>query len=375
MANNSRIHFGCESIGFSKLGSAVYVPGRGVQSAGITTNIQLTPVFQLGDLNLYENMELVPEVEFTAEKCLDGNPLLCHLATNGALAGSLVGRSNIRSTIALNVFGDTQTSASGTSIAEVNLSGTYWSSSTFSFPIEGTFRESFTAVGNDKQWRDIAGGTTMLFSGFFTGKEQPLALTSGSGGIQRRQDLIFYPIGQGYSTQEGSSSLDVNGQVDAFLTILPPQIAGISSSGTNDRDANGNFGCHVQSINISANLGRDSIFELGRMGPFFRYVAWPVEITTEIEILATKWDNVSVLSAGIYSTGPNMGNNVTNSSIRVRAREGTFINLGSNNKLQSVSYTGGDTGGGNVMVRYTYQTYNEMTISHPADPSALPFPY
>jgi len=38
------------------------------------------------------------------------------------------------------------------------------------------------------------------------------------------------------------------------------------------------------------------------------------------------------------------------------------INLGAKNKLSSVSYSGGDTGGGNATITYSYSNFNEMTV-------------
>ncbi len=375
---NRRVFYAITSIGFSPFGSTTYTPVKGAQQAGITTNFSLEKVGQLGQLSTYENVELVPEIEFTAEKCLDGYPLMMHLATQGTSAGTLIARSNLQTTIALNVFGDTQLSASGASIAEVIMSGMYWSASSFSFPSDGPFKESFTAVGNNKQWRDTAGGTAMLFSGFFVNNEQPFALTSGSGGIQRREDLIFYPVANGSPSQETGATLDENSQLVAFLTILPPDIPGISSSGTNDRDSTGQFGAHVTDITCGATLGRDSIYELGRKGPYFRFVNFPVDVTTEIGITVLKWDNVSALAEGLFTTGVNAGNNLLNRSIRIRTRDGTFINTGTKNKLTSVVYGGGDTGGSNVTAKFSYSTQNDFTVSHAKDPSNganVPWPF
>lgn len=371
---NRRIFYAIQSIGFSKLGSTTYIEGHGVQQVGITTSFDIESVGELGQIEVYENVELVPNVEFTAEKVIDGYPPLVCLATNGSPNSTLVGRSNARTTIALNVFSDFQSSASGTSISEVNLSGMYWSASTFNLSLDGNYTESFTAVGNDKYWRDIAGGASMLFSGFFTNNDQPFALTSGSGGVQRREDLIFYPVGNGSPAAENLGTLDENGQVAAFLTILPPEIDGISSSGTNDRDSSGQFGAHVGDISVNVSLGRDSINEQGRRGPYHRFVNFPVDVTTEISVTATKWDNVNALAEGIYTTGPNRGNNLLNRSIRLRCREGLFLNLGTRNKLTNVSYTGGDTGGGNVTVTYSYMNKSSLNITHPRDPSNLPYP-
>ena len=40
------------------------------------------------------------------------------------------------------------------------------------------------------------------------------------------------------------------------------------------------------------------------------------------------------------------------------------FNLGSGNKLSSHSYSGGDTGGGNVNETFTYLTYNDLDIEY-----------
>jgi hypothetical protein len=39
------------------------------------------------------------------------------------------------------------------------------------------------------------------------------------------------------------------------------------------------------------------------------------------------------------------------------------IDLGTKNKLTSVNYTGGDTGGGNATVTYSYQTFNFLKVT------------
>lgn len=375
MAANRRIFYGIQSIGFSRYGSTTYIEGHGVQNVGITTTFNLESISEYGQVEVYENIEILPEIEVTAEKVIDGYPPIVCLSTNGSPNGSLVGRSNVRTTMALNVFSDFQVSASGNSISEVILSGIYWASSNFNFSVDARYTESWSGVGNDKIWRDTAGGTPMLFSGFFLGNDSPFALTSGSGGVQGREDMIFYPIGNGSPAAENIQTLDENGQVAAFLTILPPDVDGISSSGTNNRNSNGEFSSHVGDITVSVTLGRDAIYEQGRRGPYHRFANFPVDVTTEINVTATKWDNVTALADGIYTSGPNAGNNTTNRSIRIRCREGLFLNMGTKNRLQGTNYTGGDTGGGNVNVQYTYQTQSKLDITHPRDPSGIPWPW
>ena len=45
---------------------------RGVQSVGMTTTFNFEQVFELGQIETYEYVELEPEIEFTIEKVLDG---------------------------------------------------------------------------------------------------------------------------------------------------------------------------------------------------------------------------------------------------------------------------------------------------------------
>ena len=61
--------------------------------------------------------------------------------------------------------------------------------------------------------------------------------------------------------------------------------------------------------------------------------------------------------------------NITDQTIRLATCEGTRIFLGSKNKLASVNYGGGDAGGGNVTVTYSYTTFNDFTVLHPQDPN------
>lgn len=369
---NRRIFYASEQFGFAPFGTVNYIVAHGVQSAGVETAFNQDLVQEIGQLSVYQQVELLPDITLTAEKVLDGYPPLCLLATYPSPDPSLVGRSNTRTTAAFSIFSDFQLSASGTPLAEVQMSGLYWSGTTFNFAVDGVARETFQAVGNNKLWRDIAGGAPVQFSGFFTNNDSPFAQTAGSGGVQRRQNMIFYPIGNGSPASENNTALDANGQLNAFLTILPPDV-GVSSSGTNDF-VNGNFLAHIQDVTVTANFTRTGIPEQGRKDYFFRYLEFPTEVTTTINVHVTKWDNTSALALGLYPTGPNQGDNTTNRSIRVRMQEGLCVDLGKKNKMTGVTFNLGGTDGSNATASFTYRTYNDLTISHPQDPSALPWP-
>lgn len=51
------------------------------------------------------------------------------------------------------------------------------------------------------------------------------------------------------------------------------------------------FKHHIQPITISADLGREEIYELGRNRPYFQFVQFPVEIIwgPDIELSDDKW--------------------------------------------------------------------------------------
>lgn len=354
-----RVWWAVEAVGFAALGSQSYTAGHGIQSAGVTTAFNLDPIQELGQSRIYENLEDIPNVEVTMEKYLDGYPLLYHLCTQGAASATLFGRANQRTNVAISIFPDTNDSASGAVVAQLDCSGMYVSSVSYQFPADGKFSENITLVGNNKIWKSPNQAT---FSGGFNNQDQPLALTYGSGGHQRRQHMLF--------DFTGLSTTDANGQLNATTstkcTILPPDVAGISSSGTNNLvGGTTNYLCSIQSISTNVDLGRDALFELGHFAPYYRFMNVPVQVNTDIEIIAKSGDWVSATEAGVYSNNAN----TRQATIKLATRDGTFIDLGTRNRLSNISYGGNDTGGGNATITYSFLTTNDFTVTHPQDPT------
>ncbi|KKL80232.1 hypothetical protein LCGC14_2006800, partial [marine sediment metagenome] len=167
MATQNRIFFAIEALGFAPDGvvspvsgtndPSGFVTAHGVQSVGITTTFNLEQVFELGQLELYENIEGIPDIELTAQKVLDGYPLLYHLATPVAAAASLVGRSNEQVYVALNIYQDTQESATGVPLQQLGMSGMFVSALSYTLNVDGNSTEDITLVGNNKEWK--ASGT------------------------------------------------------------------------------------------------------------------------------------------------------------------------------------------------------------------------
>lgn len=358
MANN-RIFYAIQALGMAPHGTvdgggdpSGFVTAHGVQSVGITTTFNLEQIFELGQLELYENIEGIPDIELTAQKVLDGYPLLYHMATPAAVSASLVGRSNERVFGALNIYPDTQEAATGTPLQIVGMSGMFLSALTYTLNVEGSSTEDVTLVGNNKEWTQS--GTYFVPAGL-DGFDEPLSLAS-SGGVQQREDVI---MGSG----NGVAGTPV-GSGDGSASIWPTEIDGINASGWNLSSADA-FLAHLQTVTVSVDLGREELFELGRRAPYHRFVTFPVEVTCTIDSTSSEGDLIDALA------DPPGGSNLTDQVIDIVMREGARFNLGAKNKLASVSYGGGDAGGGNVVVTYNYSNFNSLAVTHPQDPAGL----
>jgi hypothetical protein len=366
---NQRIYYAVQQVGIKADGTNYVfdhtgVDGdgiHGVQSLGMTTNFNLEQVFELGQLAIYENIEDLPDVEVTMSKVLDGYPLIYHHATKGTGGGAaatgptLANRSNVHTIFGLAIFPDTQDSASGDYTSAMICSGMYVSSLAYNFSVDGFFTEDVTIVGNNKIWQNTTapGGEPLntkvtsiniAFTGVFPNNDDS---PPGDGGVNTKENLDF--------TNATASD----------KTILPPEVFGIASDGTHD--INDATRARLQSISVSADLGRENLDELGRRGPYHKYVTFPIEVTCDIEVLSTSGDMISAIEEGIYTTGTDICENLGNlkeRAIRIATCEGTRIYLGDNNKLASVNYGGGDAGGGNVTVTYTFTTFNDFTVMH-----------
>jgi hypothetical protein len=366
---SNRIHYAIQQVSFKALPTDTYVAAHGVQAVGMTANFNLEQVFEFGQLAIYENIENIPDVEFTTSKVLDGYPLLYHLATSGTATTSptITGRAASNTFVALSIFEDTEDYANGVAPSICESSGMFVSSVGYNFPVDDNFSEDITLVGNDRIWKNdarivnseaLARSQALSADGAFDNEDAPQAIT----GVQRRENLIF---------GTSASGTDVNGALrDPDITILPNEIDGISASGTNELNAQGEYTSHVSNITVSADLGREEIFELGRRSPYHRFINFPLEVTCEIEVTSTGGDLISATEVGILGETATCteSTNLSNQTIRIAACEGTRIYLGIKNKLASVNYSGGDAGGGNVTVSYSYSTFNDLTVVHSGDP-------
>ena len=387
--NNNRIFYACQAVGFQAPHDRVTVPGatdsacdilHGVQSVGVTTNFNLEQAFELGQIQIYENIEGLPEVEVTLEKVLDGYPLMYTSLTCGAGSAkiaannSLVNRSAERSNIFLGIYdasADVVGAGSGIQ-AQVFISGAYINSVSYTLPVDGNCTESVTLVANDKTWSntavDAAYGTasplvnttaklTFDSNSDNKGDDLPKNNQTGyfNGGIQRRENIKM-------------GSCIIPASVIRAADADHPSAGTIStSSGNNYNVLTQQNTAHIQSITISSDFGREDINELGKKTPYFRAANFPIEVSCEIEVISTEGDWVQAYEAGDSANigTANEGNNTPEETIKIVLDDGTTFDLGSKNRLSSVSYGGGDAGGGNATMTFSYTTFNDLAVTPP----------
>ena len=365
MSLNNRILYSCQAVKVTNSGHITAQQGmvHGLQSVGMTTSFNLEQAFELGQIEIYENIEGTPDIEVTLEKVIDGYPLIYLMASTGVTGSSasgLLARSKARCDLSLGIFGeefDHVAAASdngGKAEVEVRCTGMYISSVSYSLPVDGNCTESVTLIGNDKQWLTgaAANGITNNEITLFDGNDDPMALAGGrnathtaSGGIQRREDVLVE------------------------FAVLPKSIYPIATGdpryGNGYDSVNKKPLVHLQNLSISTDFSRDDVLELGRKTPYYRPANFPVEVSCEIEAIATSGDFVEASEVGdptLFQT-KDSGNNTSEERIWIPLRCGICFDLGGKNRLSSVSYGGGDATGGNVSNTYSYTNFNDLDVT------------
>jgi hypothetical protein len=309
--NNKRVYFATHGVSVG--GTTV----QGAQSVSLNTNFNLEQVFQLGRLAIYDTITLDPEVEVTISKALDGHPLIWNLANNAAGA-SIADSEDSKTTIVLGVGDDDSDALANTANHSVTMTGCYISSLNYTFPVDGQFTEEITFLGNHKE---ITGSV--------------LAPDAD-------------PITRVLARQNWSRA----------NSTLPAEV------GTQ----------RLSQITVSADLGREAIFELGAYYAYHRFVNFPLEITVAFDVISGDVDGVEVIQSVVSDCAhPENLNEKQPIVLSFCNAEGAetyefdFRDTDDNPTatLQSVSYSGGDTGGGNVTTTYTYTVYNTLTITGP----------
>ena len=288
----------------------------GAQSVGVNTNFNLEQVFQLGRVAGYDNLAVDPEVEVTINKALDGHKLIWSLSRANANA-ALVASANDQSDIELGVGADNaEVLVANTSV--ITMTGCFVNSLNYTFPVEGNFTEEVTFVGSHKS----AAGAVAAPAG-----TAPLPVIVGH--VLRRQNVMM-----------GTS-------------ILPAALTGK----------------RLSNISISTSFNREKMFTLGKFSPYHRFVNFPIEVTVTFDVIADEVATHADVLFDVFDAECEARDAGMKEHIRINLCDAGgdadvyVFDLGSGCALQSVNYSGGDTGGGNVTETYTYITYNDLTIT------------
>ena len=321
-----RIIYALQNVAIDGLQNGDYTFMKGIQSVSMSTNFNLEQVFQFGQLNIFENTEGVPDIEMSVSKVLDGSALLYTTATSGNDLG-LVTASDRNFNTVLGLWDETLfNNATGEPTHMVMLSGCSVSSIGYNFSVDGPFTEDMSIQANNKIWAGNCARYNLSLESW------PTAYTGDSpdaaGGVQNRRAF------------------------DKANCTLPSIIPEGKS--------------RIQSIGVSCDFGLEPLSELGSYTPYARKASFPIEVTCDIEVITTGGDKVNATESGCATgalTQCSVVSNLSNESIVIRTCDGTNLNLGAKNKLSSVQYGGGDAGGGNSTVTYSFSNFNDLLVS------------
>ena len=382
--SNQYFRYGDEGNGSTAVNNnpGKWIYPRGLQSAGISTTFNTSPVSQLGTLQLYSQTETVPQVEVTLNKVLDGTAPLYNLCTASidkddhdilyACNKDLTEITDNMVNVRLAVFSDTTTLATGSTESHTYCSNMYLSRVTYSFPVEGAATEAVTLLGSNKVWATGAHIPAQPDNPSTTGvNDQNTPQGLGASYVVRRQHIALQATGLGdtYPGRGANGKIvlsSISGSVLEKSSILPTGFGGIP---INVGEEVGFFKVPIiQNITISADLGRENINELGYFGPYFKYTTFPIEVTSEFQVVSTYGDliNANDFNDVVGCTGSSYSN-LSPQEIVIKIcgttpSDALYIDLGKKNKLTSVNYTGGDTGGGNATTTYSFQTFNKLNV-------------
>jgi len=302
---NKRVFYASQAVAVGQSGSTATTV-TGAQSVTMNTNFNIEQVFQLGRLAVYDNVVGDPNVEVSITKALDGGSLLYNLAVG---SGSIVNTANKVSKVVFSVGEDTaETHNESTAATSITCDPIYLNSLSYNFTVDGDFTEEASFVGLAK-----TAGTSKL--------SNPDVGNTDRQTVLRRQNF----------------------QIDG----LPVEVSG----------------ANVSSVSISADFGRESMYKLGQFKEFHRYVNFPLEISMDIEVIADSLDGQEIDVPETACSGLNLSKqDVTLTLCDSSGADVYTFELG-NATLTSVAFGGGDTGGGNATLTYSYTIYNEFTPS------------
>lgn len=297
---------------------------HGVQSAGFSTTFNTDNLFEYGQLQIYQFVDEVPDIEVTLEKVLDGHKGLYLQSVGQDGTGNVIEAAKNACDVTLLIYPDSfeyAGSGGGTGTANSLLfcSGMRVGNVTYTMPVEGNFTESITLQGNDKKWYTPSGNFTLPYN---------------------NTDLPYNSYVAKRNSFKGTST-------------LPAEVSGHVRSGSGN----------IQNITITADFGRENNFELGKYRPYTKFTTLPLQVTCDFEVLSLSGDLVDATSDSPRGTGYNRTIKIQLDTDLTGTSGSYEIDLGSGCRLTSVNYTGGDTGGGNATVTYSYSVFNKFSVS------------
>jgi hypothetical protein len=109
------------------------------------------------------------------------------------------------------------------------------------------------------------------------------------------------------------------------------------------------------SASLSLDIGREAVYVLGEYQPIKRFVQFPVEVSLDIGYLLPEGGGLGVQdppNCQIWTEGKqNFSISACNTTWLIREAY-----------LSNIGYSGGDVGGGNVEVTYTYSSWSNCSI-------------
>lgn len=297
-----------------------------IQSVGVTTSLEYEQLFELGRLQIFENVEGLPSIEITLERAIGVYPgadstTIDAFTAQGTL-WDICSRNGSTTDVTtagsrqFNVNMITADENSTAKVGSVSATGMYLSNYSLNIAVEGVATESVTLVGNNCEW--------------------------GSG-------LARMPSKGSY--QNTVLANDAYPDSTASGIIQRKHVTGgtIPTGG-------------LQSLSFSISFDREDLLQLGSKYPYYKAAGFPIETTLELEYIADKNSEGFDFSDGSKAKC-NIGGTIANASIKAGNRTFTFGNM----DWTGTSQSGGDAGGGNKTQTDSYVGYNYYTVSTNTD--------
>ena len=282
---------------------------NGFQSISINASVDFEQVFELGCLDIYENLEGIPSAEVTAERALPSTGVVGGVTQWISLANAATSNSQNAYLYVMDdsLLGGGSHSPSGV----IQATDGYVSSYSVNMPVDGFATDTLTIVCDTLQWERSADGSIC---------NPGDTNNTGSDRVQYRNDYL--------------------------------------STATQDLG--------IQNVSFSVDIGREDLFELGKKSPFFRAATYPIEVTSDFEVLAnataarfgpfgTKASDPSAAASKLSFTR----NQTTDITQDLHVQFNGY-NMGSGCRLVGTNYAGGDAGGGNATITFSYLGYNYL---------------